>query len=106
MTEQDARIEDAKRNAEAALDRARQSVERTIQSMAHLTGSALKTADAAQDDGARIGQIARDSLMASFDFAQALVRARTPEEVVTLQERFLEDQLGRLNIRGGVRPPI
>ena len=99
MTEQDARIEDAKRNAEAALDRARQS-------MAHLTGSALKTADAAQDDGARIGQIARDSLMASFDFAQALVRARTPEEVVTLQERFLEDQLGRLNIRGGVRPPI
>ena len=42
-------------------------------------------------------EYAEANVNAAFDFAQKLVRARDPQEIVALQQRFLKAQVEQLN---------
>ena len=51
----------------------------------------------ARDMNQMASEYAEANVNAAFDFAQKLVRARDPPEIVALQQRFLKAQVEQLN---------
>ena len=51
----------------------------------------------ARDMNQMASEYAEANVNAAFDFAQKLVRARDPQEIVALQQRFLKAQVEQLN---------
>jgi phasin len=83
------------------LAQAKQAVDQYIREASHLYGSMESSAEAAQS-GARetnrkaIG-FAEKNVNAAFDFAQQLVRAKDPKEIVQLQQEFLKRQVEQMS---------
>src|SRR5690349_16157953 len=82
--------------AENTLSQARQAVDQYMREAARLHGAAEASADAAQSGTREINRkaigFAETNVNAAFEFAQQLVRAKDPKEIVQLQQEFLRRQ--------------
>jgi len=83
--------------AEQSLEQARKAVDGFI-TQAQKTATTLETQAAsaqsgAKDVGARAMGFAEQNIANSFEFAQKLVRAKDVQEVMTLQQEFLQSQM-------------
>ena len=86
--------------AETTIAQAKQAVDQYIRTAADLYEKMESSAEAAQAGARDVKQktfrFAEDNINATFDFAQQLVQARTPQDFVALQQGFLQQQLDRL----------
>jgi phasin len=86
--------------AETTIAQAKQAVDQYIRTAADLYGKMESSAEVAQagarDVKQKSFQFAEDNINATFEFAQQLVRAKNPQDLVALQQGFLQQQLGRL----------
>jgi phasin len=87
--------------AENTIGQAKQAVEQYMREAARIFGAAEASAEAAQAGAREMNQkmlsAAEANIHATFDFAQQLVRAKDPQELVALQQKFLQQQLERMN---------
>jgi len=86
--------------AETTIAQAKQAVDQYIRTAADLYEKMESSAEAAQagarDVKQKTFQFAEANINATFDFAQQLVQARNPQDLVALQQGFLQQQLERL----------
>ncbi len=87
--------------AENTLSQARQAVDQYIREATRLYGATEASADAAQSGTREINRkaigFAETNVNAAFDFAQQLVRAKDPKEIVQLQQEFLRRQVEQMS---------
>jgi phasin len=87
--------------AESTLAQAKQAVDKYMQEATRLYGAAEASAEAAQAGARSISQTvlgaAEANIDATFDFARQLVRAKDPQEIVALQQKFLQQQIERMS---------
>lgn len=92
---------DMRKFAEQSMDQARKAfdgfVEAAQRAMSDLEGRAQAARTGAMDVSGRAMTFAERNMAASFEFAQNLVRARTPEEVLRLQTDYVKAQIQALN---------
>src|SRR3954447_2894334 len=76
--------------AETTLSQAKQAVDQYMREATRLYGAVEASAEAAQAGGREINRkaisFAETNVNAAFDFAQRLVRAKDPKEIVQLQQ--------------------
>jgi phasin len=86
--------------AESTLTQARQAVD-YMREAHRLYGAMESSVEAAQSGRRAINRKAIDfaekNVHATFDFAQQLVRAKDPKEIVQLQQEFLKRQVEQMN---------
>jgi phasin len=87
--------------AENTLSQARQAVDQYMREATRLHAAAEASADAAQSGTREINRkaigFAEKNVNAAFDFAQQLVRAKDPKEIVQLQQEFLRRQVEQMS---------
>ena len=86
--------------AEASIAQAKQAVDQCLHQATNLQAKVETSAQSVQAGARAMNQTvlaaAEANINASFDFAEQLVRAKDPQEIVTLQQKFLQQQLARL----------
>ena len=87
--------------AENTLSQARQAVDQYIREATRLYGAMESSMEAAQSGTREINRkaigFAETNVNAAFDFAQQLVRAKDPKEIVQLQQEFLKRQVEQMS---------
>jgi phasin len=87
--------------AENTLSQAKQAVDQYMREATRLYGAMEASADAAQSGTHEINRkaigFAETNVNATFDFAQQLVRAKDPKEIVRLQQEFLKRQVEQMS---------
>jgi len=87
--------------AETTLSQAKQAVDQYMREATRLYGAVEASAEAAQSGAREINRkaigFAETNVNAAFDFAQRLVRAKDPKEIVQLQQEFLKRQVEQMN---------
>jgi phasin len=87
--------------AETTLSQAKQAVDQYMREATRLYGAAEASAEAAQSGAREINRkaigFAETNVNAAFDFAQRLVRAKDPKEIVQLQQEFLKQQVEQMS---------
>jgi len=90
-----------RQTAENTLSQARQAVDQYMREATRLYGAVEASAEAAQSGAREINRKAIDfaekNVNATFDFAQRLVRAKDPKEIVQLQQEFLKQQVEQMS---------
>jgi phasin len=93
--------EHVRQAAETTLAQAKQAVDQYLHQATNLqekVGSSMQAAQAgARNMNQNVWAAAEANINATFDFAQQLVRAKDPQEIVALQQKFLQQQLERMN---------
>src|SRR3954454_7843009 len=93
--------QDVRQAAESTLAQAKQAIDQYIQKARHLDGNMETSAEAAQSGAREINSkavgLAEKNINAAFDFAQQLVRAKDPKEIVQLQQDFVKQQVEQLS---------
>jgi phasin family protein len=86
--------------AETTLAQAKQAVDQYLHQMTSLREKVESSVQVAQSGARDMNQsvlaAAEASINAAFDFAQQLVRAKDPQEIIALQQRFLQQQFERM----------
>src|SRR5712671_6079334 len=87
--------------AEQSLEQARKAVDGFINA-AHKTATTIESQTSAaqsgaKDVGAKAMSFAEQNIATSFEFAQKLVRAKDLQEVMALQQEFLQSQMKVMN---------
>ena len=92
--------EHVRQAAETSIAQAKQAVDQCLHQATNLQEKVETSAQSVQAGARTMNQTvlaaAEANINASFDFAQQLVRAKDPQEIVTLQQKFLQQQLERL----------
>ena len=93
--------QDVRDMAENSVAQARRAVEQYLQ-VAHRTMEATDRSAQAMQAGARnmsskAIEYAEANVRGAFDFAERLVRARDAQEVMSLQQEFLRQQVDQMN---------
>jgi phasin family protein len=92
--------ENVRQAAETTLAQAKQAVDQYLHQATNLqekVGSSVQAAQAgARNMNQNVWAAAEANINATFDFAQQLVRAKNPQEVVVLQQKFLQQQFERM----------
>jgi phasin len=92
--------ENVRQAAETTIAQAKQAVDQYLHQATNLQEKVGSSVQAAQASASSMNQsvwaAAEANINATFDFAQQLVRAKDPQEVVTLQQKFLQQQLERM----------
>jgi phasin len=92
--------EHVRQAAETSIAQAKQAVDQCLRQATNLQEKGETSAQAVQASARVMNQnvleAAEANIKASFDFAQQLVRAKDPQEIVTLQQKFFRQQLERL----------
>ena len=92
--------EHVRQAAETTLAQAKQAVDQYLHQATNLqekVGSSVQAAQAsARNMNQNVWAAAEANINATFDFAQQLVRAKDPQEVVALQQKFLQQQFERM----------
>jgi phasin len=87
--------------AENTLSQARQAVDQYMREATRLYAAMEASADAAQSGTREVNRkaigFAETNVNAAFDFAQQLVRAKDPKEIVRLQQEFLKRQVEQMS---------
>src|SRR3954471_24511693 len=87
--------------AESTLTQARQAVDQYMREAHRLYGAMESSVEATQSGRRAINRKAIDfaemNVHATFDFAQQLVRAKDPKEIVQLQHEFLQRQVEQMS---------
>ena len=87
--------------AESTLTQARQAVDQYMREAHRLYGAMESSVEATQSGRRAINGKAIDfaemNVHATFDFAQQLVRAKDPKDLVQLQHEFLKRQVEQMN---------
>jgi phasin len=87
--------------AENTLSQARQAVDQYMREATRLYGAVEASAEAAQSGAREINRkalgFAETNVQATFDFAQRLVRAKDPKDIVQLQQEFLKQQVEQMS---------
>ena len=87
--------------AETTLSQAKQAVDQYMREATRLYGAVEASAEAAQSGAREINRkaigFAETNVNAAFDFAQRLVRAKDPKEIVQLQQEFLKQQVEQMS---------
>ena len=87
--------------AETTLSQAKQAVDQYMREATRLYGAVEASAEAAQSGAREINRkaigFAETNVNAAFDFAQRLVRAKDPKEIVQLQQAFLKQQVEQMS---------
>jgi len=87
--------------AETTLSQAKQAVDQYMREATRLYGAVEASAEAAQSGAREINRkaigFAETNVNAAFDFAQQLVRAKDPKEIVQLQQEYLKQQVGQMS---------
>jgi phasin len=93
--------ENVRQAAETTLTQAKQAMDQYLRQAANLqekVESSVQAARAgARDMNQKVLAAAEANIDATFDFAQQLVRAKDLQEIVALQQQFLQQQLERIN---------
>jgi phasin family protein len=93
--------EHVRQAAETTLAQAKQAVDRYLHQITNFQERVEASANAAQAGARDINQntlaAAEANINAALDFAQQLVRATNPQDIVTLQQSYLQQQLERMN---------
>ena len=83
------------------MSQARQAVDQYMREATRLYGAVEASAEAAQSGAREINRkaigFAEKNVNAAFDFAQQLVRAKDPKEIVQLQQDFLRRQVEQMS---------
>ena len=86
--------------AESTLSQARQAVDQCMREAQRTQGAMDASLEAGQagmrDMNRKVIDYAEANIHAAFDFAQALVRAKDPKEIVSLQQAFLKQQMDQM----------
>ena len=92
--------EHVRQAAESSIAQAKQAIDQCLRQVTNLQEKVETSAQSVPAGARAMNQTvlaaAEANINASFDFAQQLVRAKDPQEIVTLQQRFLQQQLERL----------
>jgi phasin len=92
--------EHVRQAAGTSIAQAKQAVDQCLRQATNLQEKVETSAQSVQAGARAMNQTvlaaAEANINASFDFAQQLVRAKDPQEIVTLQQKFLQQQLARL----------
>jgi phasin len=92
---------DMQKFAEQSMAQARKAfdtfVSATHQAMSDMEGRARLARSGVMDVGGRAMSYAERNMAASFEFAQNLVRAKSPEDVLRLQTEYVKAQIAALN---------
>ena len=92
---------DMRKFAEQSMEQARKAFDNFVgaaqQAMNDLEGRAQAARSGAADVSGRAMTFAERNMAASFEFAQNLVRAKTPEDVLRLQTEYVKAQIQALN---------
>ena len=92
--------EHVRQAAETSIAQAKQAIDQCLRQATNLQEKVETSAQSVQAGARAMNQTvlaaAEANINASFDFAQQLVRAKDPQEIVTLQQNFLQQQLARL----------
>ena len=95
------RSQGVRQAAESTLIQAKQAVDEYMREAHRLYGALEASADAAQSGRREINRkaigFAEKNVNATFDFAQQMVRAKDPKEIVSLQQEFLRRQVEQMN---------
>jgi phasin len=87
--------------AESTLTQAKQAVDQYLREANRLYGAMESSVEAAQSGRREVNRraisFAETNVNAAFDFAQQLVRAKDPKEIVQLQQDFLKHQVEQMN---------
>ena len=87
--------------AESTLSQAKQAMDRYMREATRMYGameSSVETTQAgARDINRKAIDFAEANVKATLDFAQQLVRAKDPKEIVQLQQDFLKQQVEQMN---------
>ena len=87
--------------AESTLTQARQAVDQYMREAHRIYGAVEASAEAARSGRREINRKAIDfaekNVHPTFDFAQQLVRAKDPKEIVQLQQEFLKQQVEQMS---------
>jgi phasin len=87
--------------AEKSLGQAKQAVDQYMREATRLYGAMDSSMQAAQAGARDVSQkavgFAEANISAAFDFAQQLVRTQNPQEFLSLQQKFLQQQIERMN---------
>jgi phasin family protein len=93
--------EHVRQAAETTLAQAKQAVDRYLHQITNFQEKVEASTNAAQAGARDINQntlaAAEANINAALDFAQQLVRATNPQDIVTLQQSYLQQQLERMN---------
>ena len=83
--------------AEKSVDQAKKAFESYMDAAAKAVNAAESSAGTMQESAREMGRkalgFAEDNVSASFEFAEKLVRARDPQEVMRLQAEFAQAQM-------------
>ena len=92
--------EQVRQAAETTLAQAKQAVDQYLHQATNLQEKVESSVQAAQASTRTMNQsvwaAAEANINATFDFAQQLVRAKDPQEVVALQQKFLQQQFEQM----------
>ncbi len=92
--------EHVRQAAETSTAQAKQAIDQCLRQVTNLQEKVETSAQSVHAGARTMNQTvlaaAEANINASFDFAQQLVRAKDPQEIVTLQQTFLQQQLERL----------
>jgi phasin len=92
--------EHVRQAAETSIAQVKQAVDQCLHQATNLQATVETSAQEVQAGARGMNQTvlaaAEANINASFDFAQQLVRSKDPQEIVTLQQKFLQQQLARL----------
>jgi phasin len=92
---------DMRKFAEQSVEQARQAFEGFMaaanKAVADMEDRTKAARSGVKDVSERAVSFAQRNIAASFDFAQKLVHAKTPEEVLKLQQDYIQQQMRVLN---------
>ena len=93
--------EHVRQAAETTLAQAKQAVDQYLHQITSFQEKVEASTNAAQEGARDINQntlaAVEANINAALDFAQQLVRATNPQDIVTLQQSYLQQQLERMN---------
>ena len=92
---------DMRKFAEQSVEQARQAfggfINAAQQAASDMEGRASTARSGAKDVGEKAMTFAQHNIMASFEFAQKLVRAKDMQEMMKLQAEYIQSQMQTLN---------
>jgi phasin len=95
--------ENVRQAAETTLAQARQAIDQYLHQATGIREKVEASVQAAQagarDINRNVLAAAEANMNATFDFAQQLVRATNPQEIATLQQNFLRQQIERMSVQ-------
>src|SRR4051794_30960712 len=83
--------------AESTLSQAKQAMDRYMREATPMYGAMEAAQAGARDINRKAIDFAETNVKATLDFAQQLVRAKDPKEIVQLQQDFLKRQVEQMN---------